>query len=126
MIVAKADTNIGAISMDNGHTVKSVDAELNMSQWKNFMHYYRNAMEKIRQKTDFTDADIHQYQEQFDLFFQEWMRMYGLKGVTNYIHHLLSSGHMSNYLYTKGEIYTYTPSKAGSESLNNLMKILFF
>eukprot|EP00978_Attheya_sp_CCMP212_P019801 scaffold55883_cov53-Attheya_sp.AAC.2 len=80
-------------------------------------------MEKIRQKTDFTDVDIRQYQEQFDLFSQEWMDMYGLKGITNYIH-LLSSGHMSDYLHKWRNLYLH--SQQGCESLNNLVKIFFF
>ena len=134
----KADTEIGAISMDNGRTVtiveslellidycvpETVDEKLN-KQWKTCLPHYRNAMEKIPQKTDFTDADICQFQEQFDLFFQEWMRMYGLKGITNYIH-LLSSGHMSDYLHKWRNLYLH--SQQGWESLNkNLMKIFFF
>jgi hypothetical protein len=133
----KSETNIGAISMDNGRTVniidklellidycipESVDRKLNL-QWKSCMPHYRSAMERIRQKTDFTDADIRQYQEQFDLFFQEWMAMYGLKGITNYIH-LLSSGHMSDYLHKWRNLYLH--SQQGWESLNNLVKIFFF
>jgi hypothetical protein len=123
----KADTEIGAISMDNGRTVtiveslellidycvpERVDEKLN-KQWKTCLPHYRNAMEKIRQKTDFTDADICQFQEQFDLFFQEWMRMYGLKGITNYIH-LLCHRDICQTISINGVIYTYTPSKAGS------------
>ena len=43
--------------------------------------------------------------------------------ITNYIH-LLSSGHMSDYLHKWRNLYLH--SQQGWESLNNLVKIFFF
>jgi hypothetical protein len=131
------DLVIGAITMDNGRTVniadnlelivdlcipESLDATTNQ-KWKRMMPHYRSAMIKMRQKTDFTDDDISEFQEQFDLFHQDWVGMYGIKALTNYIH-LLSSGHMSDYLFKWRNLYLH--SQQGWESLNNLVKIFFF
>eukprot|EP00978_Attheya_sp_CCMP212_P048232 scaffold490614_cov86-Attheya_sp.AAC.1 len=111
----------GPIAMDNGctasitdklelivdfyHIPESVDVTMHM-KWKRMMpKYSRNDMKEICQKMDFTDADIIEFQEQFDLFFQDWVGMYGLKAIMNYIH-LLSSRQMSDYyLYKWQNLY---------------------
>ena len=58
---------------------------------------YRKAMLKLRQHADFTDDDIAEFQHDFDLFFRDWVELYGKNRLTNYVH-LLSSGHISEYL----------------------------
>jgi hypothetical protein len=133
----KDQTKIGPITMDNNRTVRianqlellidycipeTVDADINM-KWKRCIPHYRNAMKKLRQKTDFTDDDISEFQNEFDSFYQDWVGMYGYRGVTNYIH-IMSSGHMSDYLHKYRNLYLH--SQQGWESLNNLMKQFFF
>eukprot|EP00978_Attheya_sp_CCMP212_P000404 scaffold790_cov30-Attheya_sp.AAC.2 len=127
----KDQTKIGPITMDNNRTVRianqlellvdycilvTVDADIN-SKWKRCIPHYRNAM----QKTDFTDDS--EFQNEFDLFYQDWVGVYGYRGVTNYIH-IMSSGHMSDYLHKWRNLYLH--SQQGWESLNNLMKQFFF
>ena len=135
----KSETEISAISMENGRTLKVIDKlellvdyclppdvtpEKNI-KWKQCLPHYRAAMKFLRQKKDFTDSEIIEFQKHFDLFFQTYIGagMYGSRGMTNYIH-LLSSGHMSDYLKKWRNLYIH--SQQGWESLNNMMKIFFF
>jgi hypothetical protein len=70
-------------------------------------------MKKMRQKKDFTDDDISEFQNEFDLFYQDWVHMYGYKAVTNYIH-IMSSGDICLIAYINGGIFMYILSKGGS------------
>jgi hypothetical protein len=133
----KDQPTIGPITMDNNRSVhivnqleslinycipETVDLETNKT-WKKCIPHYRNVMKKMQQKKDFTNDDISEFQNEFDLFYQDWVRMYGYKAVTNYIH-IMSSGHMSDYLHKWRNLYVH--SQQGWESLNNLMKVFFF
>eukprot|EP00978_Attheya_sp_CCMP212_P018561 scaffold50946_cov66-Attheya_sp.AAC.1 len=128
--------------MANDHTVKAID---NMERlinlcipakevkprrkmlWESCIPKYRKAMLKLRQHADFTDEDIAEdiaeFQHDFDLFFQDWIGLYGKNGLTNYMH-LLSSGHISEYLYKWKNLYVH--SQQGWESLNNQFKTMWF
>eukprot|EP00978_Attheya_sp_CCMP212_P002202 scaffold4490_cov46-Attheya_sp.AAC.7 len=80
-------------------------------------------MLKLRQHADFTDDDIAEFQHDFDMFFQDWVELHGKNGLTNYIH-LLSSGHISEYLFKWRDLYAH--SQQGWESLNNQFKTMWF
>ena len=58
---------------------------------------YVPAYESLRKKADFTESDISEFQRKIDRWFQWWVKLWGQEGCTNYIH-LLSSGHISEYL----------------------------
>eukprot|EP00978_Attheya_sp_CCMP212_P037724 scaffold180647_cov51-Attheya_sp.AAC.1 len=73
-------------------------------RWFHCIPKYRAAMLKLRQHKDFTDDDITTFQNDFDIYFQDWIGLHGKNGVTNYIHML----------------------SAGWESLNNLIKSFWF
>jgi len=47
---------------------------------------------------EFTDEKIVEFQNYVDLWFQDWIALWGVEGCTNYTH-LLSSGHMAEYMY---------------------------
>lgn len=64
-------------------------------------------------------AVIVEFQEQADLFFQNWIRLHGREGVTNYIH-MLGSGHICEYLFYWGNLYAH--SQQGWEAFNSLVK----
>lgn len=51
------------------------------------------------------------------------MELHGKAGVTNYIH-MLSSGHISDYLRHWRNLYRH--SQQGWESLNSMVKVFFF
>ena len=99
--------------MANDRTVKAIDSMEHLINfcipneeieprrkmlWEQCIPKYRKAMLKLRQHAEFTDADIAEFQYDFDIFFQDWVELYGKNGLTNYIH-LLSSGHISDYLF---------------------------
>jgi hypothetical protein len=134
----KTDTEIAIICMANDRTVKAIDKMETLINlcvpneevqprrkmlWERCIPKYRNAMLKLRQHADFTDDDIAEFQNDFDLFFQDWVELYGKNGLTNYIH-LLSSGHISEYLHKWKNLYAH--SQQGWESLNNQFKTMWF
>jgi hypothetical protein len=49
---------------------------------------------RLRPKEDFDTEAIVRFQQDADKFFQTWVTLHGIEGITNYIH-MLSSGHMS-------------------------------
>ena len=138
---AKLLTEIGPICMVNDKSVRVVDCLEELTQfcippnavsdkglnrydtWLRCIPYYRSAMNRLRQHEDFTDSDIEAFQKDFDLFNQDWMKLHGKDGITNYIH-LMSAGHMSDYMYEWRNLYRH--SQQGWESLNNLIKSFWF
>eukprot|EP00978_Attheya_sp_CCMP212_P033423 scaffold134796_cov34-Attheya_sp.AAC.1 len=92
--------------------------------WTRCIPKYRKVMLKMRQHADFTDDDIAEFQHDFDMFFQDWVELYGKKGLTNYSIHLLLSGHISEYLFKWRNLYAH--SEQEWKSLNNQFKIMWF
>jgi hypothetical protein len=80
-------------------------------------------MELLRQKHDFSDDAIMEFQTFVDMFYQSWVELHGKAGVTNYVH-MLSSGHISEYLRHWRNLYQH--SQQGWESLNSMVKVFFF
>jgi hypothetical protein len=76
-------------------------------------------MEMARQCHDFTDAKIDAFLDKCDLFFEAWVDLYGLSGMTNYFH-MIGIGHMTNFLNGWHNLYQY--SQQGWEALNLLTK----
>jgi len=124
---SKLATEIGIICMVNDKSVKIVDylEELILycipsendtdepiepnrrSKWLRCIPKYRSAMLKLRQHNNFTDSDISSFQNDFDIFFQDWIQLHGKIGVTNYIH-MLVTGHFSDYLYKWRNLYKHS------------------
>jgi hypothetical protein len=84
---------------------------------------YRQAMEMVRQKEDFTDSDIKAFQKAVDEWFQDYVAVHGLDGMTNYIH-MLSTGHVAEYMIKWRNLYRH--SQQGWEAFNSLLKTFFF
>jgi hypothetical protein len=80
-------------------------------------------MKKLCQHQDFTDSDIESFQNDFDIFYQDWLKLHEKDGITNYIH-LMSAGHMADYMYEWRNLYKH--SQQGWESMNNLIKLFWF
>jgi hypothetical protein len=78
----------------------------------------------VRQREDLTDKDIRSFQKDFDNFWQIWMGMKGQEGVTNYLHSMLSSGHILDFLYKYKNLYRH--SQQGWESLNHLLETFYY
>jgi hypothetical protein len=91
--------------------------------WLQCVQHYKEAMELVRSKVDLTHEEISEFQCAVDLFFQAWLRMHGVEGVTNYIH-MLGAGHISEYLFYWGNLYQH--SQQGWEAFNSLFKTFYF
>ena len=91
--------------------------------WYYILPQINRAFVISRKKEDFTDADIVEFQKNVDEFFQVWVRMFGKGAITNYIH-MLSAGHVSQYMTKWRNLFRY--SQQGWESLNSLLKTFYF
>jgi hypothetical protein len=74
-------------------------------------------------KRRFFDEEIDAFGTQCDDFFELWVDLTGLEGMTNYIH-MIGSGHMTYYLREWRNLYRY--SQQGWETLNSLLKNIYF
>ena len=92
-------------------------------KWKQCVPKYRQAMELLPQKKDLTDDEIYKCQGSIDKFFQDWISLHGLDGMTNYIH-LLGAGHIARYRFLHRNLYRH--SQQGWEAFNALLKSFFF
>ncbi len=75
---------------------------------------YRKAMKLLTSHHMLSEEDIALFQEHADDFFEDWIEVFGVEGVTNYIH-LLGSGHMEYFLEKYGCLYLY--SQQGWEAM---------
>ena len=125
---------IGSISLNNRTTRKIINGIENLilmsivdvtvkDKWLKTIKLYRDMIEILRQKEDFTDEEINEYQNLADEFFKCWLDLHGKDGVTNYFH-MIGSGHLTYYLKKWRNLYRY--SQQGWESLNNLIKVYYF
>ena len=120
--------------MDNVRTRRVVDSldvlvdlcvtdPARASLWTAALNNYRIAMVLLRKREDFTNAEIAAFQSHVDKFFQPWVRLWQVEGITNYIH-MMGAGHIAEYLYKWRNLYRY--SQQGWEAMNSLVKTFFF
>jgi hypothetical protein len=69
------------------------------------------------------NEEIATFQKHVDLFFQNWVKLHGVEGITNYIL-MMGTGHFAEYLYKWKNLYQY--SQQGWEALNTLIKTFYF
>ena len=91
--------------------------------WVSLTTRYRVSMNILRQKEDYTDDTIIEFQKNIDVMYKLMIRISGLSFITNYIH-LLGSGHITYFMYKYKNMYRY--SNQGWESLNSLIKVFYF
>ena len=101
----------------------SVSTADRQAKWNGSVRKYRIGMRIARQRDDFTDEDIAAFQKTIDEFFQDWVELHGMTGVTNYIH-MLAAGHISTYMVEWRNLYKHL--QQGWESFNSLLKSFFF
>ena len=65
------------------------------------------ALTLLRQRTYFSDDDIKKFQINFDMFFQEWVQLWGEKSMSNYMQ-MCQSGHASELLLHWRNLYKYS------------------
>jgi hypothetical protein len=121
--------------MPNTHVRRFMDAfdqladifswhdEERKEQWKKLMEHWRKLIEMAGQREDFSDEEIDAFGTQCDDFFELWVDLTGLEGMTNYIH-MIGRGHITYYLRECRNLYRY--SQQGWEALNSLLKNIYF
>ncbi|KAI2511868.1 hypothetical protein MHU86_2600 [Fragilaria crotonensis] len=129
------DGSMGTLSMDNNRT-RSVMNSIELLVEESFpnsdankhlllrcFHRYRAAMIILRKNTDATEDEIRTFQDHIDAWFQDWVKVYGKEGCTNYTH-MLSSAHVMRYMQEWKCLHRF--SQQGWEALNALIKAYFF
>ena len=99
------------------------EGDVRREWWKEaVVENYVPAFEALRRKAEFSESDVAEFQRKIDKWFQVWAKLWGQEGCTNYIH-LLSSGHISEYLRYWKSLYPH--SQQGWESLNSTLMFLY-
>jgi hypothetical protein len=83
------------------------------------LQHYINAMNLLLQHRALSKDEQQLFQDHIDDFFEIWLEIFGLDGMSNYIH-LLSSGHILYFLEKYQCLYLY--SQQGWEALNNTIQ----
>ncbi len=83
------------------------------------LQYYSNAMELLLLHRALDEKEKNQFQDYIDDFFEIWISIFGIDGMSNYIH-LLGSGHILYFLEKYDCLYLY--SQQGWEALNNTIQ----
>ena len=63
-------------------------------------------LQALQQKTEFTDADIDNFQDIGDRYFSSWLDLVGYDGISNYIH-MVGAGHIRYYLKKWRNLHRY-------------------
>jgi hypothetical protein len=126
---------MGTLSMDNNRT-RSVMNAIELLIVKSFptvdankdlllrcFPRYRAAIIILRKNTDATEEEIATFQDHIDAWFQDWVKVFGKEGCTNYTH-MLSSSHVMRYMQEWKCLHRF--SQQGWEALNALIKSYFF
>ncbi len=71
------------------------------------LQYYSNAMELLPLHPALDKEEKCQFQDYIDDFFEIWISIFGIDGMSNYIH-LLSSGHILYFLEKYDCLYLYS------------------
>jgi hypothetical protein len=127
-------TVIGDQSMPNTHVQKFMDHFEELSQlciideerlgkWNEVISLWVNLMEFAGKRSDFSEEEIVEFQDQADDFFERWIDLTHLDGLGNYFH-LVGAGHLAFYLREWGNLFRY--SQQGWESMNSLIKTFFY
>ncbi len=127
-------TNVGIICLDNNRIRKvinkfellvavSVRDESRAIKYRFGIPLYRDGMVILRQRSEFSDEQIRQFQTHIDLWFQVWIQLHGLEGCTNYTH-MLSSGHLAEYMFKWRNLYQF--SQQGWENFNHVFTTVHF
>jgi hypothetical protein len=126
--------NVGVICLDNNRVRKIIDNFATLvavsvsdnTRLKKYMYcilQYRQGMELLRQREEFTDENVKQFQRHIDSWHQVWMQLHGHEGCTNYTH-MISSGHMPEYMFKWRNLYRF--SQQGWENFNHVFSTIYF
>ena len=114
--------NIGVLI---DYAFRHPDDEETRRTWHYLIQKYSEAMDILLMRSEYTDANIEEFQDKIDEFFIAYVERSGAgkEGVTNYIH-MLASGHIKYFMQVHRYLYKF--SQQGWESLNEKFKLTFF
>ena len=86
--------SITECNMKNGQVRKTIASinllieicvvkRVNKDRWKTSMAHYSAGMDIVKMKGDLSNAQINDFQRHIDLWFQDWVILFGDEGVTN-------------------------------------------
>ena len=130
----EASKSIEECNMKNGYVRKVIAAidclidlcvvnTVDKERWKTCMREYSAGMEIVKKKEDLSQVQINAFQRHIDLWFQDWVTLFGDQGVTNYAHYL-GAGHIAEYLQHWKNISSH--SQQGWEAFNSAFKTYYF
>ena len=91
--------------------------------WKRAMQHYSASFQLLRIREPMTNDQIFEYQKHADLFYRDWIELYGDDGITNYAHYI-GSGHIGEYLLHWRNLTNH--SQQGWEAFNSAFKSFYF
>jgi hypothetical protein len=109
-------------SSGNSHVVR-VRNEISLKTWTKIASNLHPMWKLIDQHNDFSDNDLLQLHLMSNAFMCQWVDLYGLTHMTNYIH-ILGSGHLPYFAKKYGNLYRF--SQQGWEAVNQLLKHYYF
>jgi hypothetical protein len=120
-------------TLPNTHVCKFLDAfdtiaahcivdEPRRDAWSSSIILWNQVM-SFRYREDFDEEAIEAFQTLTDDWFATWVKLVGRDGLTKYTH-LVALGHLAFYMREWGNLYKY--SQQGWESLNSLIKSVYF
>jgi hypothetical protein len=130
----KDNKTVGIICLDNNRIRKvimeyealvqaSVHDNARSEKYRVSIHHYRIAISILREKREFTDDRIKEFQLHVDEWFQLWNKLWSFEGCTNYTH-VLSSAHMCEFMYKWRNLYRF--SQQGWEKFNHIFSTFYF
>ncbi len=125
---------VGVICLDNNRIRKILEHYellINASvfdrdravKYQSSIQDYRTAMVILREKKEFTDEKIKEFQRLINCWFQLWNELWSVEGCTNYTH-MLSSGHMAEFMFKWRNLYRF--SQQGWEKFNHVFSTFYF
>ena len=103
-ILSKSDRMI-----DEVFKYHSDNVEEEKAKWKEVLKKYNNIIHILNRRYEFGEDNILEFQRVVDEYSDEWAKLTGIDGQTNY-EHFLRTGHVSHFFYLYGN-YTSTVSK---------------
>ena len=76
-----------------------------------------------RKRSNFSDAQIEEFEFLINKFCLKWIEMHGREGITNYIH-MVGAQHVAHYLKIHHNLYKFL--QQGWEVMNAKIKTLYF
>ena len=90
--------------------------------WKRCITEWKKVISMALQREEFTDDTIDDFSSQCDFFFEAWVVLHGLVGMTDYFQ-MIGSGHMTYFHREWHNLYLY--SQLGWKALNSLHKNIY-